>query len=103
VELDRVRSDPGLAVLEVEEGDPGDTGTLADADGRDALDVVTRTVERKPKAHQWPLRVVDCPSCGWRHYPKPEQNGEPAVQWKTASTCSACGRSDLAAPKKSRD
>jgi hypothetical protein len=31
---------------------------------------VTRTVERKPKAHEWPLRVVDCPSCGWRHDPK---------------------------------
>ena len=53
---------------------------------------MTRTVERKPKGHRWPLRVVDCPSCGWRHYPKPEQNGGPAVEWLTASTCSACGR-----------
>jgi hypothetical protein len=62
------------------------------ANGRGTLGVVTRTVEREPKAHQWPLRVVDCPSCGWRHYPEPEQNGGPAVEWRTASTCSACGR-----------
>jgi hypothetical protein len=27
----------------------------------------------------WPLRVVDCPSCGWRQYPTPVQNGGPAV------------------------
>jgi hypothetical protein len=53
---------------------------------------VTHTAERKPKAHQLPLRVVDCPSCGWRHLPKPEQNGGPAVEWRTPSTYSACGR-----------
>jgi hypothetical protein len=33
VELDRVRGYTGLAVLEVEEGDPGDTGVAADANG----------------------------------------------------------------------
>jgi hypothetical protein len=32
VELDRVRSDAGLSVLEVEEGDAGDDGGRADSD-----------------------------------------------------------------------
>jgi endogenous inhibitor of DNA gyrase (YacG/DUF329 family) len=45
-----------------------------------------------PGPHEWPLRVVDCPSCGLRSYPKPVLNGGPAVEWRTASTCAACGR-----------
>ncbi len=34
VQLDRVGGDPGLAVVEVEEGDAGDAGAGAEADAR---------------------------------------------------------------------
>jgi hypothetical protein len=37
------------------------------------------------------LLHVDCPLCGWRHYPEPEQNGGPAVEWRTALRARTAG------------
>jgi hypothetical protein len=55
MELDRVRGNTGLAMLEVEEGDPGDTGVAAQANGLSGPGHLTPAVE---------LRLSSARPCG---------------------------------------